>query len=104
MSAVDPHVLTWSVGDENAGGGANVHAVVDGQGLVVAWTARAVVAGRELISDEQAKKNAHLVAAAPALRNALLLMRPDCIFSDAMPCGACSGCVALEALRLAEGP
>ncbi len=61
---MDADVLNWKLGDENAGGGANIHAVVDGEGYVVAWTARVVRGGVEVVTEAQAKENARRIVTA----------------------------------------
>lgn len=52
----------WRLGDENCGGGLNVHAVVAGENVVVAWTGRVVVGGVEVLSGAQARANAEDIA------------------------------------------
>ena len=50
------------LGDDNCGGGINLHTVVTGEDVSVAWTTRCVAGGKELVSDAQAKQNARDIA------------------------------------------
>ena len=63
----------WSIGHENGGGGSTV---VDSRGFYAAHTARLVRDGKEVVTKEEAKANARLIAAAPELLEvAALLVR-----------------------------
>ena len=57
----------WTVDEENCGGGVNI---IDAEGNRVAHTSRVCRAGKEIISEAQARANGKLIAAAPDLRRA----------------------------------
>ncbi len=94
---------------ENCGGGMNVLAADDS--LRVAHTARFVRGGEVLISEPVAKANAHLIAAAPELLEALKacvsdhdqLAAQQVYPEEPMPCG-CKVCQQMKhAIAKAEG-
>lgn len=73
MSAHTPG--PWRRDEDNCGGGAGLVAVSKSKsgkgGPRVAWTARVVSGGVMVISDDEAKANADLIAAAPEMFDAI---------------------------------
>lgn len=63
----------WRTGTdfENAGGGLNVVATINGHSIHVAHTNRSVFGGKEYVSESEAIANGHLVSAAPEMYVAL---------------------------------
>lgn len=101
----EPKHTPWTVGHENCGGG---FTIVDSRGCRIAHTTRVVVAGKELVSEDEARENGRLMAAAPEMRAALrdfrrLISRH--IGDEWGPC-KCGVCAALtraeQALDLSE--